>query len=125
MRFISTRTHGLLDYPVGILMLLAPTLWGIGDTPRVILMVVGVGILLMSALTDYPLGVYRKIRFEAHRVIDILTAVLLIGAPWMFGFSAVDSVRNAFLGFGTFILLTSFMTSTAGAESPEIRHRHA
>jgi len=125
MRFISPRMHGMLDYPVGILMLLAPVLWGVHDAPRTILMVVGIAILLMSTLTDYPMGIVRRIGFATHVGIDVFVGALLVVSPWIFGFGNDDAARNVFVTFGIIVLLTSLMSHTVSVDERDLRHRPA
>ena len=89
MRFIPTRTHGVLDYGVGALLLVVPYLLGFADgtatqwVPQ-LLGLVAIGGALM---TDYGLGVMRVIPMPVHLGVDIASGALLALAPWLFGFS--------------------------------------
>ncbi len=89
LRFIPTRTHGVLDYVVGALLLVVPYILGFADgtaaqwVPQ-ILGLVAIGGALM---TDYELGVVRVIPMPVHLMIDIASGALLALSPWLFGFS--------------------------------------
>ena len=89
MRFISTRTHGVLDYVVGALLIVVPYILGFADgtaaqwVPQ-LLGLVAIGGALM---TDYELGVVRVIPLPVHLMIDIGSGALLALSPWLFGFS--------------------------------------
>ncbi|HET9719286.1 MAG TPA: hypothetical protein VFP55_04335 [Solirubrobacteraceae bacterium] len=75
---ISTKLHGVLDYAGGLGSLAAPKL--LAD-PRVaaLLGVSGAGTLTASALTDYELGLRRRIPMRVHLLIDAATGSLLLG----------------------------------------------
>ncbi len=89
MQMIPTRTHGVLDYLVGILLILAPWLFGFSDgsAAQWVPMILGLGVIVYSLLTDYELGVMRLIPMPVHLWLDIGGGVLLLASPWLFGFS--------------------------------------
>src|SRR4051812_22747100 len=62
MRVIPTRIHGIMDYLMGALLIVAPWLFGMGRGPAMwIPIMLGAGALSYSLLTDYELGVVRTI----------------------------------------------------------------
>lgn len=89
MRFLSTRVHGMLDYLIGLLLIVSPWLFGFADVGGVAVWlpgVLGAGALLYSLFTDYELGLVRKIPMPAHLMLDLGSGVLLAVSPWLFGF---------------------------------------
>ena len=88
MRFIPTRVHGVLDYLSGLLLIAAPWLFGFADggAAQWIPVVLGVGALAYSLLTDYELGAIRTIPMGTHLLLDLLSGALLAVSPWLFGF---------------------------------------
>ena len=89
MRFISTRTHGVLDYVVGALLIVVPYILGFADgtaaqwVPQLLgLVAIGGGML-----TDYELGVMRVIPMPTHLMLDIGAGALLALSPWLFDFA--------------------------------------
>jgi hypothetical protein len=77
MALISTRVHGILDYAGGLGSLAAPKL--IADRrAAVLLALTGTGTLATSALTDYELGVRRRLPMRIHLLIDAGTGALLL-----------------------------------------------
>ncbi len=88
-RFIPTRTHGVLDYGVGALLIVVPYILGFADgtaaqwVPQ-ILGLVAIGGALM---TDYEFGVMRVIPMPVHLGIDVASGALLSLSPWLFGFA--------------------------------------
>ena len=89
MRFISTRTHGVLDYLMGLLLLAAPYALGFADgtAAQWVPQLLGLVAIGGAMLTDYELGVMRVIPMPVHLMIDIGSGALLALSPWLFGFS--------------------------------------
>lgn len=83
--------HGVIDYITGIVLFMAPSIFGfagsggaIENLPRI----VGVLIILQAVCTDYELGVFKALSMRAHLVNDYIAGALLAVSPWLFGFSA-------------------------------------
>jgi len=89
MRFISTRAHGVMDYIVGLLLLVAPYLLGFADgsAAQWVPMILGVAIVGMALMTDFELSLVRLIPMPLHLGIDIAGGLLLLASPWLFGFA--------------------------------------
>jgi hypothetical protein len=89
MRFISTRTHGVLDYVVGALLIVVPYNLGFADgtVAQWVPQLLGLVAIGGAMLTDYELGVVRVIPLPIHLGIDIASGVLLALSPWLFGFA--------------------------------------
>jgi len=89
MRFIPTRTHGVLDYVVGALLIVAPYLLGFADgtAARWVPQILGLVAIGGALLTDYELGVMRVIPMPVHLGIDIAAGALLALSPWLFDFA--------------------------------------
>ena len=89
MKRISSRTHGVLDYVVGVLLILAPFLFGFADNPaaRNVAWFVGAGLLLYSLITAYELSIAKIIPYRIHLGLDLVAGVLLALSPWLFGFA--------------------------------------
>ena len=89
MRFISTKTHGALDYLMGIILILAPWILGFanGGAAQWVPIIIGGGMILYSIITDYELGMAKMIPMSAHLMIDLVAGIFLAISPWLFGFS--------------------------------------
>lgn len=89
MRFISTRFHGVLDYTVGVVLIVAPWILGFarGGAETWVPVILGVLIILYSLMTDYELGAVKAIRMPTHLWFDGLVGLFLALSPWLFGFS--------------------------------------
>jgi hypothetical protein len=123
MRFIETKTHGYLDYIVGILLIAAPWIFNFdrGGAETWVPVVLGAGAILYSLLTDYELGVSRKIPMRTHLTLDLVSGVVLALSPWLFGFA--DYVSTPHLVLGIFEIGASLCTKTVPSNERQM-HRH-
>lgn len=88
---IDTKTHGIIDYVTGALLIVAPYLFGFatGGIEQWLPQLLGVAIIVMSLLTRYELSVAKVIPLKAHLGIDMASGALLAVSPWLFGFADV------------------------------------
>lgn len=116
MRFIPTRIHGILDYLTGLLLIVLPWLLGFaqGGAETWLPVVLGAGVILYSLVTDYELGVWRRLAMGTHLALDLAGGALLAVSPWLFGFS--DVVWAPHLVLGVFEILAALMTQTVAAD---------
>jgi hypothetical protein len=100
MRLISSRVHGVLDYVVGVLLILAPKLLGFEDSGPAsqIPTTLGVLTILYSLVTRYELSLLKLLPFRAHLAIDAASGLLLAASPWLFGFADQIWVPHLVLG---------------------------
>ena len=93
-RAISPSQHAVLDYSVAATFLaLGFKLLPANRRAAALAFVNGGMVLGLSALTDYPGGVWRTLSFQAHRTGDILQAALAGLGPVMLGFSASPEAK--------------------------------
>ena len=118
MRVISTRTHGMLDYGIGVLLLVAPYLLGFatGGPKQWLPMLLGAAIIGMSLITDYELSVARLIPLPLHLGVDVAGGLLLLASPWLFGFS--NEVMWPHVIVGLLEIGTGLMTRTTPDTDP-------
>lgn len=100
MQVIPTRIHGVLDYVIGALLILAPWLFGFaaGGAETWVPVILGAGVILYSLLTDYELGMVRTIRMPVHLALDAAGGILLALSPWLFGFAELVFVPHLVVG---------------------------
>ena len=112
LRFIPTRVHGMLDYGVGALLIVAPYILGFADgtAAQWVPQLLGLVAIGGAMMTDYELGVLRVIPMPVHLMIDIGSGVLLALSPWLFGFS--DRVLWPHLLLGIMEIGAGLMTRT-------------
>jgi SPW repeat len=94
MRFIPTKLHAPLDYIVGAALIAAPWIFQFSENTvaTVIPIVLGIGLIAYSLLTDYELGVWRVFPMSVHNLFDIAAGALLATSPWILGFA--DEAAN-------------------------------
>lgn len=123
MRMIGTKTHGYLDYIMGLLLIGAPWIFGFanGGAETWIPVVLGAGAILYSLMTDYEMGASRTISMRTHLTLDLMSGALLAVSPWLFGFA--DVVWMPHLVFGLLEIGASLMTKTHPS-TERSQHRH-
>lgn len=116
MGYISTRMHGLADYGVGVLLIIAPYLFGFatGGIAQWLPMLLGFAVIVYSMLTRYEWGLLPIIRMPVHIGLDIGGGVLLAVSPWLFGFADVVWVPHLLVG------LIEIGTAAATSRHPEL-----
>jgi hypothetical protein len=114
MRFIPTRIHGVLDYLMGVVLIAAPFILGFSDADNraavYLPVVLGIGVIVYSLMTDYELGAARIIPMTGHLALDIGSGVLLAASPWLFGFA--NEVFWPHLIFGVLEIGAGLFTQT-------------
>ncbi len=107
---INTRVHGIIDYLTGLLLIVAPYLFGFatGGIEQWLPQLLGAMILVMSLLTQYELSIAKIIPLPVHLGIDLLGGALLAVSPWLFGFA--DVIWWPHLVVGVMEILVVLMT---------------
>lgn len=116
MKPISPRTHGLIDYSSVALMLAAPSLLGLKGPARTLSYAFAGTYLVVSALTDMPLGLKRALPFPTHGLIELASAPALVALPALTGAMSDPKARAYFIGLlgtvGTVYSLTDWQGDT-------------
>jgi hypothetical protein len=117
MRFITTSVHGVMDYTVGMLLIVAPWLFEFdaGGAETWVPVGLGAAVIFYSLLTNYELGVLRRISMPVHLGLDAAGGLLLALSPWLLQFSDVAWIPHAAVG----------LLQIAAALMTETRARHA
>jgi hypothetical protein len=120
MQIISRRTHGILDYVVGVVLILAPRFLGLeaGGVEARILMVLGWAAVVYSVFTRYELGLIKVLPFSAHLGLDVMSGLLLIVSPWLFQFA--DRVWAPHVVFGLIELGAVMLTRRSASEHDHV-----
>ena len=129
MKMLPRNVHAVTDYLAGITLVAAPWIFGFSQyaTPTNVTMAVGVMTLIYSIFTRYESGLVRLIPFPAHMLLDLLSGLLLMASPWIFGFQNIVYLPQVI--FGAFEIGVAILTSNRPAyhetHSRGRRHRHA
>ena len=126
MRVIPTRIHGMIDYLMGVLLIVAPYLLGFADgaAAQYVPQLLGIGIIGLALVTDFELGIVRAVPMPVHLIIDMLGGALLLASPWLFGFAAFVFWPHVILGVAEICLalLTRTTPTTVPASVRDTAH---
>jgi SPW repeat len=117
MRFIPTKFHAPLDYVVGVALIAAPWIFQFSEhtAATVVPVVLGIGLIAYSLLTDYELGVWKVAPMAVHNLIDVVAGALLAASPWLFGFAdETANVRVPHLVVGLAAIFLGLTTKQEG-----------
>ena len=91
---ISPAKHAMLDYGVAATFLsMGFRFKGRNNAAAALAFINGGMVLGMSMATDYPGGVWKKISFQTHGVLDMVQAALAGFGPLLFGFAASGDAK--------------------------------
>jgi hypothetical protein len=84
-RVIPTKVHAIVDAVTGPTLVAAPNVGGFDDSAGSALSAraVGGGATVLSALTDYELGLVRLVPMRVHLALDAMNGALLAATPWL------------------------------------------
>ena len=120
MRFIPTKFHAPLDYIVGAGLIAAPWIFQFSEhtAATVVPVVLGIGLIAYSLVTNYELGVWKVAPMAVHNLIDIVAGAFLALSPWLFGFAdESSSVWVPHLVVGLAAIFLGLTTKQAGGYS--------
>ena len=116
--------HGVLDYLTCAFFVLAPSLFNLDGTYATICYVLAGGYFVVSLLTNMPLGAARVIPFPVHGKLELVSGLIFIASPWLFGFADEnETARNLFVGAGLVFLVVYFLTDWY-AQTRKADHGH-
>lgn len=118
MGLIPTRIHAAIDYALGVLLIIAPWLFGFaeGEAETWVPVFLGAGIILYSLFTAYELGIVPAIGMPTHLGLDVVGGIFLAASPWIFQFAEFVWVPHVVLGL--IEIGTALMTQTTPSRIP-------
>lgn len=119
---VPAFVHGVLEYAAAALFIAAPFLFAFeSDTATGLSIGAGVLVLVLAASTAMPTGLIKSVPVQAHVVLDYLLALLLIAAPFLFGFDHDGTATAFFIVIGVVHLLLTIATRFIREEAPRRR----
>lgn len=110
MKIINAKVHGYLDYLVVGLFIAGPLALGFKGTPAYLSFALAGVHMLVTLLTDMPLGVAKVIPMKVHGWIELVVAPVLVACPWVFGFGAETTTMTFFSAFGGVVFVAWLLT---------------
>jgi hypothetical protein len=108
MKILSPTRHGYLDYLTVVIFLLAPSLIGLtGLVGTIAYLLAGIH-LAMTLVTDFPLGVVKKLPFSIHGWVERVVGPVLVLLPFAFGFDG--AAKSFYIVIGIVIILVGLLT---------------
>lgn len=105
MKIIPSKFHGVLDYAVAITLIAVPLALGFSDTAKYLALTGGIGLFVYSLITDYSLSARKLLPFKTHLVFDFLAALVLIAAPFIFGFVGLEKIFYLVIGIAVVVVV--------------------
>lgn len=115
MRILSARVHGVLDVVTVAVLLLAPLIVGLGGSPAAIAYTLAAIHLLMTLLTRFPMGVWKKIPFFVHGIVELVVGIGLLLLPTFAGYGPGSPAKRFYIAMGAVILVVWALTAYRGA----------
>ena len=117
MRILSARMHGYIDFGIVGLLLIGPALLPLPRSVATLCYALATAHLLLSLLTDYPLGVARRVLWPVHGALELAEGAVLLAAPWLFEFPP-GSRAPSYLAVIGGILCAVWLATPYGAAGP-------
>ena len=110
MKIISPRVHGYLDYVTVVVFLLAPTLIGLTGFPAILAYVLAGVHLLMTLVTEFPLGIVKLIPLPLHGWVERVVGPVLVLVSFVPAFTVETPARIFYIVMGIVIILVGLLT---------------
>ena len=111
VQVISTRQHGVVDYLFAASTYALPRVLPASERARALLTGSSLGVVGMSALTDYELGLVKVLPMKGHVALDLALGALLVAAPLLLH-EEDGRVRAALAGMGALGAVVALLTET-------------
>lgn len=126
MDIISVRAHGVIDYIVAVLLVVAPFILGFanGGPAMWVPIILGIVLAAYSLTTRYPYSVAALIPLPVHLGLDVASGILLLISPWLFGFSQLVWWPHVIVGAAEIVIaLCTQRRPFSGDVTPDVEPR--
>jgi hypothetical protein len=102
----------MLEPLVALVFIAAPWIFGFSDVDdaKTVSIVLGVLVLLTGLTTRWRMGVVKLLSLSAHRMMDVLVALVAIVSPFVLGFSDIGAPTRFLIIMGVLELGATLMT---------------
>lgn len=116
MRILSARVHGVLDLVTVAVLLLGPIVIGLGGAPAAIAWTLAAVHLLMTLFTRFPMGVWKRIPFYVHGIVELVVGIGLLLLPTFAGYGPGSPAKRFYIAMGAVVLVVWALTAYRGPE---------
>ena len=108
---LSLKTHNVLDYIMGVVLIVSPGIFGFSDVPaaRSTFLNLGFALIAYSLFTRYRWSIFKLVPLGTHMVLDVILGASLILAPWVLGYRPLISggqlIVHLALGLGAMLMV--------------------
>ena len=117
MRILSPWVHGVIDFITVAVLVLGSILVGLGGAPLAIALTLAAVHLLLTLFTDFPMGVWKRIPFFAHGIVELVVGIGLLLLPSFAGYGPGSPARRFYLAVGGAILVVWALTAYRRADA--------
>lgn len=116
LRFIERKTHGIIDYTMGALLIASPWLFGFykGGAETLFVVLPGIVVIAYSLITNYEFGLTHSLPLGINLLLDLLVGITLICAPGLMGFA--DTIQTPHILMGIAMVLLSVLSKGRSEE---------
>ena len=108
---LSPQMHGVLDYPLAVVLIAGPLVLSFDDrTATVIALVFGAAAAVLAVATAWSTGIVHVIPPLLHGYIDVVVTLAMIVLPFAVGFSSHTATLVFYLVVGGGGLLATLVT---------------
>ncbi len=108
MKILSSKAHGILDYLLVIILFAAPMLFKLEGFAATLAYALGCAHLLITIITDFELGLIKKLLFSIHGIIELLVSIVLAGVTFYFYKEDGEGIAYKFYAGLTLLILVVF-----------------
>lgn len=107
MNLISTKLHGVIDYPFSVFLIVSPWVFNYDYGTSAALWVpvlLGGMSLIVSICTNYEMGLFKLLDMRMHLLWDAMTGITLALSPWVFYFYDIVAKPHLLLGSASLLI---------------------
>ena len=117
---IPAFVHGLYEYLAALALIALPIVLDYqSESATAVSVIAGILLLFLTATTTSSTSLVNQVPLPVHILLDYVLAVVLIAAPFAFGFSDETEPTVVFIAGGVIHLLLSIATRYRREEVPK------
>ncbi|NMH26791.1 hypothetical protein [Flavobacterium silvaticum] len=107
---IPSRLHASIDYGVVLFLLFSPAFFDLPPATANFTYALGIIHLLLTALTNFELGILHVIPFRIHGIIELVVSISLVGVAFYLGDLEGSLPKIFYLTFAGAVFLVWLLT---------------